>query len=348
MLGVGVKGGDGLTVDTCRSGVGPDLGPGQGQIGGIGDGLQHLAHETSPPCSLSPSPHTRALDRPPVPSSRSAVRVCSCGSGGIGVRFEAWSRSAPSPVTGGPLGPPGRPPTWWRWVSGHYPAFRTTTNRLTPRRASVCLSLRVIASPTRPPPIRRPGHRWTTGHPISRARRRMRGLLGTLRGLAGSPRQQCRRGPPKITCWSPHASMVVPKTWGHRLPCSRAGRHFQTAFYRFTARSSLRLRLRPLRTPRHRDALGIGYRTSTTKAQEGLSPPCRRNCKPYRETPPPGGGGDLGLWGLWSLGFGTETVQVDDRPGARRLEPSGHNSTTTAQDGDHGARRSEGHPLRPG
>ena len=211
MLGVGVKGGDGLTVDTCRSGVGPDLGPGQGQIGGIGDGLQHLAHETSPPCSLSPSPHTRALDRPPVPSSRSAVRVCSCGSGGIGVRFEAWSRSAPSPVTGGPLGPPGRPPTWWRWVSGHYPAFRTTTNRLTPRRASVCLSLRVIASPTRPPPIRRPGHRWTTGHPISRARRRMRGLLGTLRGLAGSPRQQCRRGPPKSPAGAPTPPWSFPK-----------------------------------------------------------------------------------------------------------------------------------------
>ena len=138
-------------------------------------------------------------------------RVCSCGSGGIGVRFEAWSRSAPSPVTGGPLGPPGRPPTWWRWVSGHYPAFRTTTNRLTPRRASVCLSLRVIASPTRPPPIRRPGHRWTTGHPISRARRRMRGLLGTLRGLAGSPRQQCRRGPPKSPAGAPTPPWSFPK-----------------------------------------------------------------------------------------------------------------------------------------
>jgi hypothetical protein len=41
----------------------------------------------------------------------------------------------------------------------------TTTSRLTPRRASVCLSRRVIASPTRPPPSRPPGHTWTTGHP---------------------------------------------------------------------------------------------------------------------------------------------------------------------------------------
>ena len=44
----------------------------------------------------------------------------------------------------------------------------TTTSRLTPRRALVCLSQRVIASPTRSPPIRRPGHTWTTGRLLSR------------------------------------------------------------------------------------------------------------------------------------------------------------------------------------
>ncbi len=36
-------------------------------------------------------------------------------------------------------------------------------------------------------------------------------------------------------------------------------------------------------TPRHRDALSIDYRTSTTKAREGLSPPRKRNCQAYRE-----------------------------------------------------------------
>lgn len=72
-------------------------------------------------------------------------------------------------------------------------------------------------------------------------------------------------------------------------PCV-GGSPLQPAFYRFTARSALRLRLRPLRTPRHRDALGISYRTSTTKAREGLTPPCCRGCQAYDALFGPGSG----------------------------------------------------------
>ena len=65
----------------------------------------------------------------------------------------------------------------------------------------------------------------------------------------------------------------IPTMRSSASPCV-GGSPLQPAFYRFTTRSALRLRLRPLRTPRHRDALGISYRTSTTKAREGLTPPC--------------------------------------------------------------------------
>ena len=51
----------------------------------------------------------------------------------------------------------GRPSTSWRRVSGHYPAFGTTTSRLTPRRASVCLSLWGYSVAYPSPSIRRPG-----------------------------------------------------------------------------------------------------------------------------------------------------------------------------------------------
>lgn len=60
----------------------------------------------------------------------------------------------------------------------------------------------------------------------------------------------------------------------------------QKAFQRFTTRSGPRLRLRPLRTPGHPDALGIDYRTSTTKAQEGLTPPRHQNCQAYTRNDP--------------------------------------------------------------
>ena len=71
-----------------------------------------------------------------------------------------------------------------------------------------------------------------------------------------------------------HQRCLAPAERGHRLPRSRAGRHSNRPSRRFTSRSNLRLGLRPLRTPRHRDALGISYRTSTTKARGGLPPPC--------------------------------------------------------------------------
>jgi len=96
--------------------------------------------------------------------------------------------------------------------------------------------------------------------------------------------------PAGITCRSPCA-WVVPvmragftgRTGGTGSlvsPCV-GGSPPRPAFCRFTARSSLRLRLRPLRTLGHPNALGFSYRTSTTKAREGLPPPCWRGCQAY-------------------------------------------------------------------
>ena len=129
----------------------------------------------------------------------------------------------------------------------------------------------------------RPGHTWTTGHTTVHVVVTTR-THWTLRGLPGSPRQQCRHGLPEPPAGAPTAKVVpvdavattvsgIPTMRSSASPCV-GGSPLQPAFYRFTTRSALRLRLRPLRTPRHRDALGISYRTSTTKAREGLTPPC--------------------------------------------------------------------------
>ncbi len=91
-----------------------------------------------------------------------------------------------------------------------------------------------MASPTRPPPIRRPGHR---GPPAAcnQARRRIRGMHGTLRGLPGSLHQRCGHGPPEPPTEAPaprsFLSIRDQGHWtasagqSHRLPRASAGRH---------------------------------------------------------------------------------------------------------------------------
>ena len=90
---------------------------------------------------------------------------------------------------------------------------------------------------------------------------------------AGTTRWSPHRKGRSCRCRSHPTMSGIPTMRSSVSPCV-GGSPLQPAFYRFTTRSALRLRLRPLRTPRHRDALGISYRTSTTKAREGLTPPC--------------------------------------------------------------------------
>ncbi len=54
-----------------------------------------------------------------------------------------------------------------------------------------------MAAPTRPEAIRRPAHRGRPATRDHRAWRQVQGLLGTLRGLPGSPRQRCDHAPPQ-------------------------------------------------------------------------------------------------------------------------------------------------------
>jgi hypothetical protein len=128
------------------------------------------------------------------------------------------------------------------------------------------------------------GPSWTTGHPAHP------GLASSCeykRDPERSPWIISSTFSPRtaaITVESPHTLVIpsgavaisrclAPQEQGHRLPRSRAGRHLRRPHQRFTHVQSCSNRLRPLRTPRHRDALGIDYRTSTTKAREGLTPP---------------------------------------------------------------------------
>src|SRR5690606_10335223 len=69
----------------------------------------------------------------------------------------------PFASTTNPLGPASRPRTT-PGINGHYPAFSTTTNHLTPRRASARVSHPVIASPTSHGPTR---DRATPGPPAT-------------------------------------------------------------------------------------------------------------------------------------------------------------------------------------
>ncbi len=93
--------------------------------------------------ALSPSPRVPGRAASPFNRLRGQGQVPHIPV--RGARVKAWSRSAPSPDTG-PLSGTGPPPTG-REVSGHYPAFATTTSRLTPRRAWAGVSRAVIASP---------------------------------------------------------------------------------------------------------------------------------------------------------------------------------------------------------
>ena len=108
-----------------------------------------------------------------------------------------------------------------------------TTSRLTPRRALVCLSQRAIASPTRSPPIRRPGHTWTTGRLFHRHDVACENCTGPcevsrdyLVCIFTTARRHYLRRPLR-----PDRSLT---TKGHRLPWFQAGRHAPPALHRFT------------------------------------------------------------------------------------------------------------------
>ncbi len=119
-----------------------------------------------------------------------------------GTRFEAWSRSAPSPIlTLLSENQAARSPTG-SGSAGITPPC-TTTSRLTPRRASVCLSRTVIASPTRSPSIRRPGHTWTTGHLLDRHGVGSGSCTGPYEVSQDHFVNKCRHGPPKPPSGAP-------------------------------------------------------------------------------------------------------------------------------------------------
>ena len=148
-----------------------------------------------------------------------------------------------------------------------------------------------MASPTRLCSFRRPGHRPAPGSQAGTEQRNCRDPARSpwITSSTLSPRSA------GITCGGPFSLAV--RFCGTGLFGSQGGKGSSAspfasgspprpALHRFTTRSNLRLCLCPLCTPSRLDALGIGYRTSTTKAREGLSPPCWRSCQAYRDKPP--------------------------------------------------------------
>ena len=155
--------GDRLTINPSSPPIGADLRPRQPQVHRICDRFQHLTHPhsssffsasllASPPQTGRQHHHpARRSDTDPVPLE------CCCSLQGL-------VSVGPFASTGRPLRQPHRPTTTGK-INGHYPAFSTTTNRLTPPRASVCFSHTGygIAYPTPTDPSTGPS--WTTGHP---------------------------------------------------------------------------------------------------------------------------------------------------------------------------------------
>jgi len=194
--------GDALAVNPARPTISANRGPRPGQVGRIGDGFLQLAHTGEHLLSLSqPLPSPRGPGRAASPSQRLVPQLSRtpwCSLRGL---VSVGSFATPHR----PLGPAGCPPTYKRRVSGHYPALSTTTSRLTPRRASVCLSHTgysvAYPTPTDPPT----GPHLDNRPPLPGPDCRMRGLHGTLRGLPGSFRQPFRHSPPK----SPHTAPTV-------------------------------------------------------------------------------------------------------------------------------------------
>jgi hypothetical protein len=180
----------------------------------------------------------------PLPSPRGPGRAASpdqrtgpaASPGDRGARFAVWSRSAPSPDTRPPLSHRGRPPTHQRWISGHYPAFGTTTSRLTPRRASVCLSPSgySVAYPiTTESPT---GPSWTTGRPgspglasscVNRSGPCEVSLDHFVNNVAADRRHHLQEPSLLGRSWRDrsHPRCLAPEQRGHRLPRASAGRH---------------------------------------------------------------------------------------------------------------------------
>ena len=260
---------------TGRSGVGPDLSPCERQVGRIGDGLQQLAHGQHL-LGLSLSPHTvsRSGGQSRRPARRSGLVPFARNSGAC---FEAWSRSAPSPDT--PPSQAGGPPAHVRAAGQR--ALPRLQHYYEPSDSSKGVGLPFPHGLWRRlPDLHRSAGRAHLDHrppALTGLDVVCEGLLGTLRGLPGSLHKRCRHGSPKSPPGAPpsrdrSSPMSGAQGRGLRFPCSRAGRHS-----RRPSIGSLTFKpwlcLRPLRTPGHPGALGISYRTSTTKAREGLSPP---------------------------------------------------------------------------
>ena len=158
----------------------------------------------------------------------------------------------------------GRLPTR-REVSGHYPTFATTTSRLTPRRASAGVSRCGYRIAYRPGRSDRPGHTWTTGRqlmgwPVCAPAE----LLGPYEVSPDHPDgvvAACQPQPPPDAPTVKGPFLLRRKRPGGGVIGFPAARSVATSggLTAVHFRSGPRLCLRPLQTPGHPDALGIGY-----------------------------------------------------------------------------------------
>ena len=219
----------------------------------------------------------------------------------------------------------------WERSAGITPPS-ATTSRLTPRRALVCFSHGVMASPTR---LDRSADRASAPVPGDTGWRRIKELPGpcevSLDHFVTTFATVCRNHLSRPLCLgrSDGAGRITGRTGGTGSSASplRGGSPPRPALHRFTARSDLRHSLRPLRTPSRLDALGISYRTSTTKAREGLAPTCWRSCQAYTRSRGAFAPLELGLAAQDCTGKAhVSGLLRGDRLLTRRMRASGCNS----------------------
>ena len=297
VLGVRLEGGDRLAVDSGGSGVGTDLSPRERQVGRIGDGLQQLAHgQHLPWCSASPlTPSTRSGGQSRQPARRWWTGPVHPGQ---------W-RSLRGLVSVGPFAghhPPSR--------AGGPPAhFRAAGQRALPRLQHYYEpsdSSEDVGLPfphglwRRLPDLHRSADRAIEVHrsPIADG-------PGVVCEYCSGPCEVSLDRSTNDVATARRNHRKEPRPPGHSgdAVASHAVWRLRGRVFGFPDRgqvttpdglpsvhsgSSQWLCLRPLRTPGHPDALGLSYRTSTTKARKDfhlLAPGVARRTGQQR--PPP-------------------------------------------------------------